>query len=86
MFGLAIENLSWYIPDSVFRFVLRFSFNKRIKTVTSIYDTMEHRSREIIAEKKAQLKRGDAALAHEIGEGKDIMSICRAPSLASSAL
>ena len=45
---------------------------------------MENRSREIIAEKKAQLKRGDAALAHEIGEGKDIMSICRTPSLASS--
>ena len=42
-----------------------------------IYDTMERRSAEIIAEKKAALSKGDAALAHEVGEGKDIMSICR---------
>ena len=51
----------------------------------SIYDTMERRSREIIVEKKALLAKGDAALAHEVGEGKDIMSICRASSLTSLA-
>ena len=43
----------------------------------SIYGTMERRSREIIMEKKALLAKGDAALAHEVGEGKDIMSILR---------
>ena len=37
---------------------------------------MDRRSREIVAEKKALLAKGDAALAHEVGEGKDIMSIC----------
>ena len=50
----------------------------------SIYGTMERRSREIIMEKKALLAKGDAALAHEVGEGKDIMSICRAPPFALS--
>ena len=50
----------------------------------SIYDTMERRSREIIMEKKTLLAKGDAALAHEVGEGKDIMSICRPPPLAFS--
>ena len=43
-----------------------------------ISDTMARRSREIIAEKKAALAKGDDALAHEVGEGKDIMSTCRA--------
>ena len=44
----------------------------------NIRDTMERHSKEIIAEKKAALAKGDAALALEVGEGKDIMSICRA--------
>ena len=42
-----------------------------------ISDIMTQRSQKIIDEKKAALAKGDAGLAHEIGEGKDIMSICR---------
>ena len=44
---------------------------------------MTQRSQKIIDEKKAALAKGDAGLAHEIGEGKDIMSICRASFLAT---
>ena len=47
-----------------------------------ISDIMTQRSQKIIDEKKAALAKGDAGLAHEIGEGKDIMSICRASFLA----
>ena len=80
-----IQKLSWYLPDTLSRTLLRLSSNKRLSKLMSIYDTMERRSREIIVEKKALLAKGDAALEHEVGEGKDIMSICRAPSLASLA-
>ena len=43
-----------------------------------ISDTMAQRSIEIINEKKAALLKGDDSLVDQIGEGKDIMSICRA--------
>ena len=50
---------------------------KRLGEVMRISDTITRRSQEIIDEKKAALAKGDAGLAHEVGEGKDIMSICR---------
>ena len=56
---------------------------KRLSEVMRISDTITRRSQEIIDEKKAALAKGDAGLAHEVGEGKDIMSICCA--LRSSA-
>ena len=42
----------------------------------AIYDTMDRRSKEIIAEKKATLAKG-GDLALDVVEGKDLMSILR---------
>ena len=39
--------------------------------------TMRRRSQEIIEEKKAALRMGDDVMLQEVGEGKDLMSICR---------
>ena len=48
----------------------------------SISDTLMRRSKEIVAEKKALLKKGDSSIQLAIGEGKDIMSIlCASYSL-----
>ena len=76
LLGFVIDWLSWYMSEAKMRALLRWFPNASVKKLMEIYDTMARRSSEIIAEKKALLARGDAALAHEVGEGKDIMSIC----------
>ena len=38
---------------------------------------MSQRAQEIIEQRKTALRMGDEAIKAEVGEGKDIMSICR---------
>ena len=47
-----------------------------VQKIMAIYDTMDRRSKEIIAEKKATLAKG-GDLALDVVEGKDLMSILR---------
>ena len=42
-----------------------------------IVDTMYDRSKEIYEGKKALIESGDDAMLHQVGEGKDVMSILR---------
>ncbi|RPD65435.1 cytochrome P450 [Lentinus tigrinus ALCF2SS1-7] len=49
--------------------------NKSIQRLKDISDIMHQRSVLIYNEKKAALEKGDDALKHQIGEGRDIMSI-----------
>ena len=60
-----LRRLFWAIP------------NKNLRQIMEISVTMHRRSQEIIDEKKAALRKGDDAMHNEIGEGKDLMSICR---------
>ena len=76
-----VGTLSRFLPDPAIRSVLRVWPQKSFRDVMQISDIMTQRSQKIIDEKKAALAKGDAGLAHEIGEGKDIMSICRASFL-----
>ncbi|KAI0370370.1 cytochrome P450 [Pilatotrama ljubarskyi] len=46
-----------------------------VKALVNIADVMWSRSTAIYSEKKKALERGDAAVAQQIGDGKDIMSI-----------
>ena len=48
---------------------------EHVQRLRYISDVMYEQSVKIFDEKKAALKRGDEALKHEIGEGRDIMSI-----------
>ncbi len=48
-----------------------------IQELRRISDTMHERSVRIYKEKKEALEKGDEALRHQIGEGRDIMSILR---------
>ena len=77
LFIFLIPTLSYIFSDDTIRTFLRLLPVRSIRKMMKISDTMARRSREIIAEKKAALAKGDDALAHEVGEGKDIMSICR---------
>ena len=73
---MVAEKLSWVLSDSVIRAILRITPYRPVQDIMRITDTMARRSKEIVEEKKGALARGDACLAHEVGEGKDIMSIC----------
>ena len=57
--------------------LLRMFPQKDVRHIMQISDTMSQRSQEIIEEKKAALREGNEALSHQVGEGKDLMSICR---------
>ncbi|RPD79156.1 cytochrome P450 [Lentinus tigrinus ALCF2SS1-7] len=69
------------------------SFRRRIveilpmntaQELRKISDTMHERSVRIFKEKKAALEKGDEALKHQIGEGRDIMSILLRANMAAS--
>lgn len=48
-----------------------------VQELRRISDTLHERSVRIYKEKKEALEKGDEALKHQIGEGRDIMSILR---------
>ena len=56
--------------------------SKGVQRLRDISDIMYERSILIFNEKKAALAKGDDALKHQIGEGRDIMSILRMYPLA----
>ena len=65
------------------RWVLDMLPHKGVQKLKSIVDVMHERSVEIYKLKKQALDQGDEAVAHQVGEGKDIMSIlctCKPPS------
>ena len=76
LLNLALAKTSWLIPDRLWRILLRNAPYSPVNKLMELGDIIDRRSREIVAEKKALLAKGDVALAHEVGEGKDIMSIC----------
>ena len=58
--------------------------HKKIQRLKYLTDTVHAKSQEIFYAKRAAIERGDQELLHAVGEGKDIMSICRAPPFAFS--
>ena len=76
--NFVIEWLSSFLSESFIVSFLRVFPVERVRRLVGISDTMSRRSVEIIKERKELLERGDEALKHEVGEGKDIMSILRA--------
>ncbi|KAM5545440.1 hypothetical protein V8D89_000478 [Ganoderma adspersum] len=82
-FGFLIEQLSYVFSDASLRRLLRMVSHENVQHLTRISDTMREHSQKIIDEKKAALKKGNDALSHAVGEGKDIMSICLKANLAA---
>ncbi|EJF62016.1 cytochrome P450 [Dichomitus squalens LYAD-421 SS1] len=83
-FGLIIEKASYILSASQIRGLLRRYPHKDVRHIMQISDTMRRRSQEIIEEKKAALRKGDEALLHQVGEGKDLMSICLKANMTAS--
>ena len=82
--GYVVRELTRFLPDNVIRAILRRAPHADTRRMMEISDTLMRRSKEIIDEKKDALSKGDEALAHQVGEGKDIMSILRTPHSISS--
>lgn len=67
------------------RFVVDHMPFKAAQEVKTIVDTLDRMSKELYADKVRALKAGDDAVSHQVGEGKDIMSVlCRRPLLCLS--
>lgn len=50
---------------------------KGVNRMVELSDIMDETSREILNSKKMALEKGDDAVVHQVGEGRDIMSILR---------
>lgn len=82
LLSIAVPKLSYVLPEWLIHKLLHLVPHRDFKRMMEISDTMARRSLEIINEKKSALLKGDDALVHQVGEGKDIMSLLReCPSL-----
>ena len=77
LLGFTIETLSYVFSNETIRRILRLMPHKELQRLLDISDTMFQRAQEIIDQRKNALRMGDEAIKAEVGEGKDIMSICR---------
>ncbi|EIM90577.1 cytochrome P450 [Stereum hirsutum FP-91666 SS1] len=66
------------------RWIIRLIPSKNIQALVEAADTMDESSKKIFDEKKAALKRGDDAVVHQIGEGRDILSILMQANMVAS--
>ncbi|KAL1952219.1 hypothetical protein VTO73DRAFT_1368 [Trametes versicolor] len=72
-------------PASFRRRVVDMLPSPNIQRMKDISDILHARSVQIFNEKKAALARGDDAVKHQIGEGRDIMSILLRANMTASA-
>ncbi|KAH9846410.1 cytochrome P450 [Lenzites betulinus] len=72
------------VPLWLIKQVLEMVPSQNMRRMMAISDTMARRSIEIITEKKTALLKGDDALVHQVGEGKDIMSLLLKANLTAS--
>ncbi|KAI0806656.1 cytochrome P450 [Fomes fomentarius] len=79
-----VERMSYVFSDQMIRRILRLVPHKQLQRLLDISDIMFQRSQEIIDERKTALQKGDAALWAQVGEGKDIMSICLKANMAAT--
>ncbi|KAG1842383.1 cytochrome P450 [Suillus subalutaceus] len=72
-------------PPNFRRFIVKIFPWKALKEICSIVDVMDETSMKVFEEKKRALSKGDDAVLHQVGEGKDIMSILLRANMNTSA-
>ncbi|KAF8971842.1 cytochrome P450 [Flammula alnicola] len=82
--ALLLVPLSRIGPPKFRRFVVDILPWKNLHAVRDIVDVLYHTSVEIFESKKKALSEGDEALANQIGQGKDIMSILMRANMTAS--
>lgn len=61
------------------RFVADLIPSKSVQRFRKVVQTMQDQAKGIYEQKKAALAQGDKAVMHQIGEGKDIISVLSKP-------
>ncbi|PIL34519.1 cytochrome P450 [Ganoderma sinense ZZ0214-1] len=84
-FWFAFEPLTYVFSDAFIKGLLRLVPLRSLRRLLRISDTMHEHSSRIVEERKAALSKGDEAALHEVGEGKDIMSVCLKANMAAAA-
>ena len=69
--------LTHIFSDAFIKRVLRLIPIRSLKRLLQISDTMHEHSSRIVAERRVALRKGDEVVLQEVGEGRDIMSVCR---------
>ncbi|KAG1740657.1 cytochrome P450 [Suillus lakei] len=72
-------------PPNLRRFVVKIFPWKALKEICGIVDIMDETWTKVFEEKKRALSEGDDAVLHQVGEGKDIMSILLRANMNASA-
>ena len=73
---LMVEKMSYFLSVDAIRRIFRLLPFRELRRLMRISDIMRRRSQEIISERKEALLQGDQAMLAQVGEGKDLMSIC----------
>ena len=74
---MCFQYLPWIGPAWLRHLIAKLIPDANFKHVKSIVDTLYTRSRDIYLDKKEALLKGDEELKHQVGQGKDIMSVLR---------
>jgi len=72
------EFLPWIIKlgtPGIRRFLALRIPSKRVKNIVHITDILDRTSQDIYLSKKQAMQDGDDAVQHQVGEGRDIMSV-----------
>jgi hypothetical protein len=64
-----------YIPPSLGSQLVSYVPLANVQKLRKVVEKMDQQSRQIYYEKRTALEKGDEAVAQQVGEGKDIMSI-----------
>lgn len=77
-----VQRLLPYLPNigslGLRRALMGVAPHDGVRKIKKLVDVMTRRSTEIYELKKRALEQGDESVTHQVGEGKDIMSILRA--------
>ncbi|KAA1468089.1 cytochrome P450 [Dentipellis sp. KUC8613] len=73
-----------YVPRPVRAFAARHVPWKAVRSVVSMVDTLHKMSMKIVSEKRMALLKGDEAVLHQIGEGRDILSVLLKANMSAS--
>ena len=71
------RHLRWFGTKALHRRIVELYPTANVQRLKDIADILHERSVLIFNEKKAALQAGDDALKHQIGEGRDVMSVLR---------
>ncbi|CDO68425.1 hypothetical protein BN946_scf184707.g6 [Trametes cinnabarina] len=85
LIGFVVPIMSYVMPRRLIATIFRAIPHAELRKMMHISDLMEQRSKEIITEKKMALMKGDDELKHNVGEGKDLMSILLRANMLASA-